>query len=105
MNDKEILAEVYKMCCNPFKRCGYSGNLPMSDVKSFIEQEWQKEDEIEVKLDKVERKERGQKAKDQELVDQYNRNREVKDHIVDVAEINRHRGLVIGEDGAVKELI
>ena len=105
MNDKEILAEVYKTCCNPFERYGYPCNVPMSDVKSFIEQEWQKEDEIEAKLDKRERKERGQKAKDQELVDQYNRNREVKDHIVDVAEINRHRGLVIGEDGTVKELI
>ena len=62
MNDKEILAEVYKMCCNPFERCGYSRNLPMSDVKSFIEQEWQREDEIEAKLDKIERKERGKKV-------------------------------------------
>ena len=40
MTDKEILDEVYKMCCNPFERC---------DVKSFIEQEWQKADEA-VKL-------------------------------------------------------
>ena len=38
MTDKEILDEVYKMCCNPFERC---------DVKSFIEQEWQREEEIE----------------------------------------------------------
>lgn len=45
MTDKEILEEVYKMCCNPFERCGYPSNLPMSDVKSFIEQEWQREDE------------------------------------------------------------
>ena len=39
MTDKEILDEVYKMCCNPFERC---------DVKSFIEQEWQRADEEEV---------------------------------------------------------
>ena len=45
MTDKEILGEVYKMCCNPFERYGYPSNLPMSDVKSFIEQEWQREDE------------------------------------------------------------
>ena len=38
MTDKEILDEVYKMCCNPFERC---------DVKSFIEQEWQRADEEE----------------------------------------------------------
>jgi hypothetical protein len=35
MTDKEILSEVYKMCCNPFERC---------DVKSFIEQEWGRAD-------------------------------------------------------------
>ena len=68
MDNKQIIEEVYKMCCNPFERC---------DVKSFIEEEWQKEDEIESTLDKIERKERGQK---------------------------RHRGLVIGEDGTVKSL-
>ena len=38
MTDKKILEEVYKMCCNPFERC---------DVKSFIEQEWQRADEEE----------------------------------------------------------
>ena len=36
MTDKQILEEVYKMCCNPFERC---------DIKSFIEEEWQKADE------------------------------------------------------------
>jgi len=101
MTDKEILAEVYKMCCNPFERC---------DVKSFIEEEWQRQDE-------------------QELVDQYNRNRKPEDWVKDVKdispppswvkdewyhsyppvdpctndikEIERHRGLEIGEDGTV----
>jgi len=52
MNDKQIIEEVYKMCCNPFERC---------DVKSFIEQEWQREEEIEAELNKIERKERGKK--------------------------------------------
>ena len=113
MTDKEILEEVYKMCCNPIARCGYSRNLPMTDVKSFIEQEWQKRDE-------------------QELVDQYNRNRKPEDQIKDVSqiappaswekedwrysyppvdpctsdikEIERHRGLEIGEDGTVPDL-
>jgi len=54
-------------------------------LADFIEQEWQKADE-------------------QELVGQYNRNREFEDHVVDVTEIERHRGLIIGEDGTVKSL-
>ena len=76
MTDKEILDEVYRMCCNPFERC---------DVKSFIEQEWQRED-------------------DRVQLAMYNRNRPVEEHALDVQEIERHRGLEIGEDGTVKEL-
>ena len=78
MTNEEILEEVYKMCCNPFERWGYSRNLPMSDVKSFIEQEWLKQDEH------GESKWR-----------QANHPR---------ADSNPHRELVIGEDGTVKEL-
>jgi hypothetical protein len=52
VDDRQILDEVYKMCCNPFERC---------DVKSFIEQEWQRADEIEAELNKIEKKERGKK--------------------------------------------
>ena len=70
MTDKEILDEVYKMCCNPFERC---------DVKSFIEQEWQKQDEL------------GDTT--------YS-----KKWYSDAREIERHRGLEIGEDGTVKDL-
>ena len=113
MTDKEILEKVYQMVSN-----GYVADI-QDDVKSFIEQEWQRQD-------------------DQELVDQYNRNRETKDHItdvseisdqystiglkkpktykmpdgysvdqggaVDVREIERHRGLEIGPDGTVISL-
>jgi len=55
------------------------------DLKDLIEQEWQKRDE-------------------QEVVDQYNRNRSPKDWIVDVREMERHRGLEIGPDGTVVEV-
>jgi len=82
MTDKEILEEVYirlKDAVND--RAIYR----RSDIISFIEEEWQKRDE-------------------QELVDQYNRNRKAEDHIIDVTEIERHRGLIIGEDGTVKSL-
>jgi hypothetical protein len=79
MTNKEILDEVYRMVAN-----GYVADI-QDDVKGFIEQEWQKADE-------------------QALVDQYNRNREAKDHAIDVTEIERHRGLVIGKDGTVKSL-
>ena len=92
MTDKQILAEVYRMLCQHKEH----------SVRTFIEEEWQKADE-------------------QELVDQYNRNRESKDNAIDgadlvakisggtlektdVAETERHRGLIIGEDGTVKSL-
>jgi hypothetical protein len=75
MTDKEILAEVYRMLCQHKEH----------SIRTFIEGEWQKADE-------------------QELVDQYNRNRKAEDHIIDVTEIERHRGLIIGEDGTVKSL-
>ena len=88
MTDKEILAEVYKMCCNPFERC---------DVKSFIEEEWQKEDEIEAKLDKTERKERGQKKADAKSLGQFSKTWYKGD--------KRHRELEIGEDGTVKKIL
>ena len=41
MTDKEILDEVYRMVSN-----GYVADI-QDDVKSFIEQEWQKRDEEE----------------------------------------------------------
>lgn len=79
MNDKQILDEVYKMCCNPFERC---------DVKSFIEQEWQREDEIEAK-------------KDDHPLTKWD---EGQQYFMDVGKMERHRGLEIGEDGTVKTL-
>ena len=81
MTDKEILDKVYQMLVE--KECGFSSEI--REVQSFIEQEWQKRDE-------------------KEMVNQYNRNRSPKDWIVDVREMERHRGLEIGEDGTVKDL-
>ena len=83
MSDKEILDEIYRRLCNMLEAT--DGNGTGRALKSFIEQEWQRRDE-------------------QEMVDQYNRNRSPKDWIVDVREMERHRGLEIGEDGTVKEL-
>ena len=84
VTDREILEEVYRRLKESDDPHGWKTN-PINGVRSFIEQEWQKRDE-------------------QELVDQYNRNRKPEDYIVDVAEIERHRGLVIGEDGTVTDL-
>ena len=90
MTDKEILEKVYQRLQDVEANWGKMTMDRMfdrwHDLKDLIEQEWQRRDE-------------------QELVDQYNRNRKPEDYIVDVAEIERHRGLVIGEDGTVKELI
>jgi hypothetical protein len=75
MSDREILEKVYEMVSN-----GYVADI-QDDVKSFIEQEWQRRDEL----------------LEQEVKDAYANS-------VDVSDIERHRGLVIGEDGTVKEL-
>ena len=49
MNDKEILDEVYRMLVE--KECGFSNE--MREVQSFIEQEWQKQDDsYSTQLDK-----------------------------------------------------
>ena len=58
MSDKEILAEVYRRLMD--ERQKYRTALP-SPLISFIETEWQREDEIEAKLNKIEKKERGKK--------------------------------------------
>jgi len=93
VNDKQILDEVYKMCCNPFERC---------DIKSFIEQEWQRADEIEAKLNKIEKKERTKKnEKNDHPLTKWD---EGQQYFMDVGEMERHRGLEIGEDGTVKSL-
>ena len=47
MTDKEILDEVYRMVSN-----GYVADI-QDDVKSFIEQEWQKRDEEEYSDQKI----------------------------------------------------
>lgn len=95
MTDKEILDEVYNML-REGDQAGIGGYWA---VASFIEQEWQKRDE-------------------EELREQYNRNRPVEEQIkypetvpsfskswyMDAKEMERHRGLEIGEDGTVKEI-
>ena len=81
MTDKEILEKVYERLKDRY----HSPENKMFGTVSFIEKEWQKRDE-------------------EETVQQYNRNREVKDHITDVSEMERHRGLEIGPDGTVTEV-
>ncbi len=106
MTDKEILAKVYEKLKSRY----HSPEQKMFGAVALIEQEWQGRDE-------------------QELIDQHNRNREVKDHVsttdqiqdarlsliglddyssdpctTDVKEIERHRGLEIGPDGTVTDI-
>jgi hypothetical protein len=82
MTDREILDEVYNRICNMLEA---NNNTTGRALKSFIEQEWQRED-------------------DRVQLAMYNRNRPVEEHALDVQEIERHSGLEIGEDGTVKEL-
>ena len=61
MKDKEILEEVYRRVVTI--ATNGDANVPsqerFKEFRDFIETEWQREDEIETKLDKIERKERG----------------------------------------------
>ena len=63
MKDKEILEEVYRRIT--VIATNGDANVPsqvrFKEFRDFIEREWQREDEIEAKLDKIERKERGEK--------------------------------------------
>ena len=78
MTYKQILDDVYKMVTQSYE-------VRAKTIRDFIEREWQKAD-------------------DQEIVNQYNRNRNPEDYIMDVSEMERHRGLVIGGDGTVEGL-
>ena len=84
MTDKEILDEVYRRLNESDDPQGFFNNWRRNQI-NFIEEEWQKRDE-------------------KELVDQYNRNRRPEDWIMDVSEMERHRGLEIGPDGTVNNL-
>ena len=89
MSDKQILDEVYRRLCWTTDNWSHMNMDRMfdrvHDMKDMIQQEWQRADE-------------------EKTVSEYNRNRNPKDWIVDVREMERHRGLEIGEDGTVKEL-
>ena len=80
MNDKQVLDRVYRMLIEK----KYEGNGAIREIQTFIEQEWRRADE-------------------QELVDQYNRNRKPKDQIIDVSEIERRDGLELDNNGIIQE--
>tara|TARA_R100000808_G_C2144743_1_gene152498 strand:- start:587 stop:868 length:282 start_codon:yes stop_codon:yes gene_type:complete len=89
MNDTKILDEVYR-------KLEFAVGGDAVAIRRFIELEWQKRDEEEVRKE-------------------YNRNRPVEEHIhypetvpsfskhwyTDVRDMERHRGLEIGPDGTV----
>ena len=63
MKDEQILEEVYRRVVTIAKNgdANVPSQVRFKEFKDFIEREWQREDEIEAKLDKIERKERGEK--------------------------------------------
>lgn len=87
MTDQQILDQIYVDLLAVKKTHGNNSGLKtdVNKMIDFIEQEWQRRD-------------------DQSLVDQYNRNRSREDWILDVSEMERHRGLQIGPDGTVTGL-
>mgnify|MGYP001238147097 CR=1 FL=1 len=75
MTDRQILDEIYNRLCNMLEAT--DGNGTGRALKSFIEEEWQKRDEMEsMKKEKW---------------------------FCDVREMERYRGLEIGKDGTVGE--
>ena len=83
MTDKEILDEVYRRLLDEKRK--YNTVLP-SPLISFIEQEWQKHDDPQQQSKAL-----GEFSKTWYEADARR-------------EDERHRGLVIGEDGTVKSL-
>ena len=87
MTDREILSTVHRWMNQSIQRDEDEPTQArrLNDCRNFIDQEWQREDE-------------------RVTLAMYNRNRKPEDWIMDVSEMERHRGLEIGEDGTVKEL-
>ena len=83
MSDREILEKVYhKLTTQQWTDMTTDRAFDRwHDIIDLIEREWQRNDEL----------------LEQEVKDAYANS-------VDVSDIERHRGLVIGEDGTVKEL-
>ena len=106
MTDKKILEVVYKMVNGEVKAPNRGTRLEMADVRSFIEQEWQKADE--------EKRENGEKITEKASVAQYNDldhplNRHDEGQMYNMystntVETKRHRELEIEPDGTVKRL-
>ena len=80
MDDSRILDEVYKRLIEGKK----SGLKEYGTLASYIEQEWQREDE---------------KKDYPKTVPSFS-----KSWYIDAREMERHRGLEIGEDGTVKDI-
>tara|TARA_R100000808_G_scaffold24743_1_gene57980 strand:+ start:144 stop:446 length:303 start_codon:yes stop_codon:yes gene_type:complete len=99
MTDKEILEKAHERLTSLYMMLPEAQDEGIKDLKDYIEREWQKRDE-------------------EEMREQYNRNRPAEEHIhypetvpsfskhwyADVRDVERHRGLEIGEDGTVKDL-
>ena len=105
MTDEKILEEVYRRIV--VIATNGDANVPsqvrFKEFRDYIEREWQREDEIESKLDKIEKKECGKKnEKDDHPLTKWD---EGQQYFMDVGEMERHRGLEIGEDGTVKSLM
>ena len=81
MTDREILEEVYRRSVLIAQNgdANVPSQLRFKELRNFIEREWQQHDEVG----------------DFDLSESYS---------IDVSEIERHRGLEIGDDGTVKEL-
>lgn len=94
MSDKEILEEVYHRLQKRYGWFTFLNHRRWNDIRSFIEEEWQKRDDLERW-----RNEMFNLADDEQ---KYNiKCVGVQSYSVDAAEIERHVGLEIGEDGTV----
>ena len=97
MTDKQILEEVYRRLKESDDPHGWKTNPLKDGVTSFIEQEWQKQDEAQSKLQRwqIEAKSGHNDGWTQ---------KHYQDKIDERADSDPHRGLDISEDGTVTKL-
>ena len=97
MTDKQILEEVYRRLKESDDPHGWKTNPLKDGVTSFIEQEWQKQDEAQSNLQRwqIEAKSGHNDGWTQ---------KHYQDKIDERADSDPHRGLDISEDGTVTRI-
>jgi hypothetical protein len=90
MKDDMILATAYRLMSQSIDRAEDDKTMAQTlrNCKDYIETEWQKEDDLEDWRSQL-----------------FAKNDDGQQYIMDARDMERHRGLEIGPDGTVKEIL